>query len=102
MAAYAIAAEAFSNALHHSAASWVTVAARVSDGELLVSVTDNGIGLPSRPRAGIGLASMAERAAEVGGRLHLDVPPGGGTSVTAFLPLEAPAETVPERSVVRR
>lgn len=85
VAAYAIAAEAFGNALRHSVASRITIAADVCDGQLVVSVSDNGIGMPSRPRAGVGLTSMRERAAEVGGRLEIMPTPGGGTTVRATL-----------------
>jgi signal transduction histidine kinase len=91
VAAYAIANEAFGNALRHSAASRVRICARIIDGDLVVSVEDNGIGLPARPRAGVGMVSMRERAAEVGGRLDLVETPGGGTTVRATLPLELEA-----------
>lgn len=86
--AYAIASEAFSNALRHSAASRIRLDATVEDGWLVLSVADNGIGLPGRVRAGVGMVSMRERAAEVGGRLELLPTPGGGTTVRASLPLE--------------
>jgi signal transduction histidine kinase len=88
VAAYAIGSEAFSNALRHSAASRIVVAAYVDQGDLVVSVADNGVGLPPRPRAGVGLVSMRDRAAEVGGSLEMGQTPGGGTTVTARLPLE--------------
>jgi signal transduction histidine kinase len=88
VAAYAIASEALTNTLRHSAASSVVLSARQVDGEIVVSVRDNGIGMPARPRAGVGTVSMKERAAEVGGRLDVRETPGGGTTVTATLPLE--------------
>jgi signal transduction histidine kinase len=88
VAAYAIAAEALGNALRHSAASRVILAARQAGGEIVVSVSDNGVGMPARLRAGVGMVSMRERAAEVGGRLELTPTPGGGTTVVATLPLE--------------
>ena len=88
VAAYAIASEALNNALRHSAASSVVLTARRVDGEIVVSVSDNGIGMPARPRAGVGTVSMRERAAEVGGRLEVTPTPGGGTTVVATLPLE--------------
>lgn len=88
VAAYAIASEAFGNALRHSAASRITLTAAAADGNLVLALSDNGIGLPGRPRAGVGMVSMRERAVEVGGRLDLLETPGGGTTVHAVLPLE--------------
>jgi signal transduction histidine kinase len=88
VAAYAIASEAFSNALRHSSASRISLTAAVANGSLVVTLSDNGIGLPARPRAGVGMVSMRERAGEVGGRLDLLETPGGGTTVRASLPLE--------------
>jgi signal transduction histidine kinase len=88
VAAYAIGSEAFSNALRHSAASRIVLSTYVEEGDLVVSVVDNGIGLPARPRAGVGMVSMRDRAAEVGGSLDLTATPGGGTTVTARLPME--------------
>ena len=88
VAAYAIAAEAFGNALRHGSASRVVLAASETDGEIVVSVSDNGVGMPARPRAGVGMVSMRERASEVGGRLSVEPTPGGGTTVVATLPLE--------------
>jgi len=90
VAAYAIASEAVSNAVRHSAAGRVHLDARVEDDALVVSVSDNGRGIPSRPHGGLGLMSMGERAEEVGGRLEVTDRPGGGTIVRALLPLETP------------
>src|SRR5690606_11382891 len=71
VAAYAIASEAVSNAVRHSGAGRVHLSAHVRDGNLVVSVSDNGRGLPARPQNGVGLTSMGERAVEVGGRLDV-------------------------------
>ncbi len=90
VAAYAVASEAVSNAVRHSGAGRVHLSAQVRDGALVVSVSDNGRGLPARPQNGVGLTSMGERAVEVGGRLDVSPRPGGGTVVTAVLPTEAP------------
>ena len=90
VAAYAIAGEAFGNALRHSVASRIQLTAEQHDGDLVVAVCDNGIGMPARPRPGVGMISMRERAAEVGGRLEVAATNGGGTTVRATLPLEIP------------
>ncbi|WP_031169610.1 sensor histidine kinase [Streptosporangium roseum] len=60
---------------------------RAGGGELRLSVTDDGIGLPERVRGGVGLASMRERAAEAGGSCTVGPRPGGGTEVIVQLPL---------------
>ena len=88
VAAYAIAGEALTNALRHSAASRIDLSAEVQDRDLVISVRDNGVGLPPRVRHGVGTVSMTERAKELGGRVDLLPTPGGGTTVRAVLPLE--------------
>ena len=88
VAAYAIAAEAFTNALRHSVASRVEVGLGQDGRDLVVRVSDNGVGMPARVKEGVGVRSMRERAAEVGGTVRLTRTPGGGTTVRAALPLD--------------
>ncbi|MGJ6965019.1 sensor histidine kinase [Streptosporangium sp. G11] len=88
VAAYRIAQEALTNARRHAGAATVLIRLRRLPGELRVEVTDDGIGLPENPVAGVGLISMRERAAEVGGSCVIGRGPGGGTRVTARLPVE--------------
>jgi signal transduction histidine kinase len=95
VAAYRIAVEAMTNAARHADAHECRVAVGVSgDGPptLSVEITDDGTGLPAAIRPGIGLASMRERAVEVGGSIDFRAREGGGTTVTAHLPL-SPATT---------
>ncbi len=87
VAAYAIASEAVTNAVRHSVGSELTVVARTADGALVIEVADNGQGLHGRTKGGVGLVSMGERAAEVGGRVELLDVPSGGCLVRATLPL---------------
>jgi len=86
--AYAVAAEAVANALRHSAASRVRLEARRTDHAVELTVADNGRGLPGHSRAGVGLTSMRQRAAEVEGTLEHLSTPGGGTTVRLTIPLE--------------
>ncbi len=87
-AAYRIAAEAMTNAVRHSGASRCVVSIATGDRDLVVEVRDDGAGVdPARP-AGVGLRSMRERAAELGGECAIAVPAAGGTLVRARLPLE--------------
>ncbi len=95
VAAYRIALEATTNALRHAAARHCVVHLAVDDAALCVEVCDDGRGLPERPRMGVGLHSMRERAAELGGVCAVEPRAGGGTVVRARLPLAvgAPAST---------
>jgi signal transduction histidine kinase len=86
-----IANEAVHNAVRHAAASHVTVELR-GDGEMLLAleVSDDGHGFdpgdPELRSRHLGLTSMEERAAELGGRLAISSAPGGGTTVRLELP----------------
>ncbi|HET7195709.1 MAG TPA: sensor histidine kinase [Nocardioides sp.] len=92
VAAYRIASEALANAVRHSGAGRVRLEVGRDGTSLHIRVTDDGAGL-RRPSgaasgSGIGLASMQERAEEIGGSFELTEAPGGrGTVVRAALPL---------------
>jgi signal transduction histidine kinase len=89
VAAYRIATEAMTNVSRHAHAHSCLLRLEVGD-ELVVEVCDDGVGTPAGRLPGVGLPSMAERAAELGGRCVVGRLDGGGTSVMAHLPL-APA-----------
>ena len=90
-AAYRVAVEAMTNAVRHSGGRRCTVAIECADGHVLVDVRDDGRGLdPHRP-AGVGLRSMRERAAELGGECRVRSLAEGGTQVYARLPRGAGA-----------
>jgi signal transduction histidine kinase len=88
LAAYRIATEALANTARHAGAHhcWIRLA---GNGALELEVTDDGHGHPpaARSTAGVGLHSMAERAAELGGACTVEFTPGVGTRVHAHLPL---------------
>jgi two-component system NarL family sensor kinase len=92
VAAYRIATEALTNAARHAQARGCTVRLTL-DGALQLEVSDDGRGLPVGYRAGVGLASMRERAAELGGTCTVEPASGGGTRVHAHLPMPVPEET---------
>jgi two-component system, NarL family, sensor kinase len=90
VAAYRIAVEAMTNAARHASAHQCRV--RIGfEGQggagLRLEISDDGRGLPGSVRPGIGLGSMRERAAEVGGTFHLGPGENGGTRVVARLPI---------------
>jgi signal transduction histidine kinase len=84
-----IAQEALQNAVKHAHAHRVAVRLRGSDGVLL-EVEDDGVGFdPSadgiRSRS-LGLTSMEERAARIGGSISIESAPGEGTTVRLEVP----------------
>ncbi|GII01875.1 sensor histidine kinase [Planobispora takensis] len=91
VAAYRIVQEALTNVRKHAGASVVRVSLE-REGHLGVRVSDDGTGVPPDRRSGVGLASMRERAAELGGTCMITSPPGGGTVVEAVLPLTLDTE----------
>ena len=86
VAAYRITLEALTNACRHAQAHRCQVRLALDDG-LGIEVRDDGRGLPADPADGVGLASMRERAAELGGWCQIEPVPNGGTSVRAWLPV---------------
>jgi signal transduction histidine kinase len=91
-AVYRIAQEALHNALRHGSPARVDVQLSTSDKNMRMVVTDDGGGFdPDDPATAagrrLGLASMRERAAAVGGRLRVASRPGTGTTVRLEVPL---------------
>ena len=84
-AAYYVVSEALTNAAKYAAASRVAVHAAAGDGVLHVSVRDNGRGGADLTR-GTGLLGIKDRVEALRGRLYLDSPAGGGTSLRAEFP----------------
>jgi len=87
VAAYRIAQEAVANAARHAGARRCGVTLETGGGFLALEVRDYGRGMTEGARGGVGMHSMRERAAELGGRLAIEPPPTGGTLVRAELPL---------------
>jgi two-component system NarL family sensor kinase len=86
VAAYRIVLEALTNAVRHSHAHHCEIRMALGDA-LQIEIIDDGIGIAPTHRAGVGLASMRERAAELGGTCVVESLPGGGTRVIARLPV---------------
>ncbi len=89
VAAYWIAQEALTNVKRHAHAQTCNVRVAVEPTMLRLEIADDGEGL-TRDSSGIGLHTMKERAAEIGGTCEIGSRVGGGTLVAASLPrLEA-------------
>jgi signal transduction histidine kinase len=86
VAAYRIALEALTNVVRHAQAHTCCIRLSLADA-LQLEITDDGRGLPAEVRAGVGLTSMQERAAELGGTWSIERLAEHGTRVLARLPL---------------
>jgi signal transduction histidine kinase len=86
IAVYRIASEALANVVRHASAQSCQVSLHRRDGLLVLRIEDDGSGLPFAVEAGVGLRSMRERAAELGGRFTLGHSPGAGVLVEVCLP----------------
>jgi signal transduction histidine kinase len=97
--------EAIANALKHSGAKRIAVAARTEQGahglQVVVEVSDEGAGFGARGGEGTGrgIAGMQRRAALLGGRLHIASDPSG-TTVRLELPVAASSkQPAPEQAL---
>jgi PAS domain S-box-containing protein len=86
---YRILREAIINANKHARATQIALEVRRVRNELVFCVTDNGVGLSRKPKAGQGLGFhiMQYRAQSIGARLEFESPKKGGSRVACHLPL---------------
>ena len=100
VAIYRIVQEALTNVARHAHAHNCTVQLTLSE-DLCLAIDDDGQGLPLRHHAGVGLMSMRERAAELGGTFTIKPVTTGGTQILVRLPLSKEedngADTHPHR-----
>ena len=93
VASYRIVQEGVNNAARHAQAAECVIRLQlVGDSEeagrlLRLQICDDGVGIDGRVPAGVGFASMRERAEEVGGRFSVESALGKGTCLTAVMPL---------------
>jgi PAS domain S-box-containing protein len=79
--------EALTNARRHSGARNVWVSLQVEGSELVAEVSDDGRGFRPDTASGVGLSSMSERAAAIGGNLEIESAVGQGTRVHLRVPV---------------
>jgi signal transduction histidine kinase len=84
-AAYFVVAEALTNVAKYAHATHASVNIRRHDGQVLVEVSDDGVG-GADPATGSGLRGLLDRVSAVGGRLEVDSRPGEGTTIRASIP----------------
>jgi len=79
--------EALANVARHARATRANVSLTTEKALVILAVTDDGSGFDTTaPPTGIGLTSMAARAAEAGGVFELKSAPGAGTTVRLLAP----------------
>lgn len=88
---YRIAQEAVRNAIRHGQARHIEVGLLVVDRHVVLTVRDDGVGLPPPDRhgRGLGLRIMAHRAKMIGAVFAIETPPEGGTVIVCNLPSSA-------------
>ena len=88
LALYRAAQEALTNIQKHAGASRVWLVLTATDETVALLVGDDGRGISLRPgQTGFGLQGLRERVEQLGGELHLEPRPGGGTQLSFRLPL---------------
>ena len=100
-ALFRVAQEALTNVRKHAQTDRVSVALGLRDGTVRLEVSDRGRGFApaeagrgAGPGERVGLSSMRERIALLGGALEIRSEPGTGTTVVASVPLRATGEEV--------
>jgi PAS domain S-box-containing protein len=92
IAFFRIAQEALNNVAKHARARHVEIALDHANGVCVMSVQDDGIGIDrveatsDKPKPGLGMVTMRERAQAVGGRFEVQALPGRGTRLTVRVP----------------
>lgn len=94
IACFRIFQEACANIFRHARAQHVSVKLELNNGDVVMSITDDGRGFSvdqaeqdALRGKSLGLLSMRERAANVGGTLEIVSTPGKGTTLTVRIPL---------------
>ena len=90
-----IAQEAVNNAIAHGKADRIEISLGSKDGRGLLSIKDNGVGMPEEAPTpeGVGLHTMAYRARLIGGSLEVRRRAPHGTAVTCVFPLSGTPDT---------
>jgi two-component system, NarL family, sensor histidine kinase UhpB len=102
---YRVIQEGVTNVLRHAKARAMNVDAALKDGQLIVEISDDGVGFPPDRMFGRGLTGMQERARALSGTLELRRE-GGRTCIHCRLPagdaaLGAPAAQEADRELRR-
>ncbi len=81
--------EGLHNIVRHAGASEASVQLLQHNGEVLLTIEDNGKGFDkTEKRTGIGLSNIKRRTLILSGKLNIDSTPGRGTTVSVSMPKE--------------
>ena len=98
---YRMVQEGLVNALRHAKAETVEVSLAMRGAELVVSIRDDGRGLPADFHMGFGLLGMSERVRRLGGQLSVGNGDEAGTVIAAAIPWPNPSTTQTEAGAAR-
>lgn len=84
-----VCSEGLSNVAKHARATWATIEVRTEREQVVVTMSDDGVG--GADPHGRGLSGLADRVAAHGGRFRVESPPGTGTRLTATVPFRRPS-----------
>lgn len=90
-ALYRVVQEALHNVVKHAHAKTVDVSIVEADNRVDIRIADDGVGLGDRKTGGFGLTGMQERIELTGGSIEITSPAGGGTEITASVPVTTDA-----------
>ena len=100
-ALFRIAQEALTNVARHAGATCARITLSDGDDACTLAIEDDGVGIDRSALAGtrsLGLLGMRERAAGIGGAVHISRLPAGGTRVEAVVPLRGDPSPIQERA----
>jgi len=93
---YRVIQEAMTNCARHAHATNIRIGVTTENGQLRVSVSDNGVGFnPADRQRGLGLRGISERVRELQGTLTISRDARGGTTLLVRLPLPVPMTEAP-------
>jgi len=95
VAAYRIAQEALTNVARHAQALHCSLRLAIDAEAVHLDISDDGQGIPTGHRIGVGLHAMRERASELGGSCTVTQGPSGGTAIQARIPCVPARDALP-------
>jgi len=88
---FRVAQEAMTNLRKHARATSAWINLEFKGRRVILTIRDNGVGLAatnsSKRKQGYGMATMRERALRIGGKLEIESPASGGTTIRVEVPL---------------